>query len=113
MNYPLKSPGLASKDDINNLIPFIDYTSYQNDNIASSQTYVIPYACLAVFTMTSGSDIAFQYSISVNGKAVILEMLGVGLKSCNTLIFKGGEKIKWTSDSPATLEIKIFKLQSI
>lgn len=113
MNYPLKSPGLASKDDLNNLIPFVDYSSSQNNTIGSGQTYIVPYACMISFTMTSETDISFQYSISVNGKVVILETLGVGSKSCNTLIFNGGETISWSSDGPATLAIKLFKLQSI
>ena len=113
MNYPLKSPGLASKDDLNNLIPFVDYTSSETDEIPSGSVYYVPYPCLIAFTMTSEVDRAFLYSISVNKKVVILETLGVGSQSCNTLILKGGEPIYWNSSGQATLSIRVFKLQNV
>mgnify|MGYP000820516283 CR=1 FL=1 len=113
MNYPLKSPSLASKDDLQAKISFPDYTSSQTDEIPSGSVYYVPYPCLIAFTMTSEVDRAFLYSISVNEKIIILETLEAGSQLCNTLVLKGGDKIKWNSDGPVTLAIKIFKLQSI
>ena len=113
MNYPLKSPSLASKDDLQAKISFPDYTSSQTEEIPSGSVYYVPYPCLIAFTMTSAVDRAFLYSISVNKKVVILETLGVGSQSCNTLILKGGEPIYWNSSGKATLSIRVFKLQSV
>lgn len=113
MNYPLKNPSLASKDDLQAKISFPDYTSSQTDEIPSGSVYYVPYPCLIAFTMTSEVDRAFLYSISVNEKIIILETLEAGSQLCNTLVLKGGDKIKWNSDGPVTLAIKIFKLQSI
>ncbi len=113
MSYPLKNPGLASKSDLKAKISFPDSSSSQTEEIPMGKYYTLPYDCIIKYAMTSKVDRAFLYSISVNEKIIILETLEAGSQLCNTLVLKGGDKIKWNSDGPVTLAIKIFKLQSI
>ena len=112
MNYPLKSPGLASKDDLQAKISFPDYSSWSvlsNVNLGSASNEAkIMKRCFAVIVCENMSSDAGTISLIIDGKIVTMANMAAGGICSIPLPFKGGEKIYFNSDVPYTAVARCF-----
>lgn len=112
MNYPLKSPGLASKDDLKAKISFPDYSSWSvlsNVTIASYSNEVKTMKrCFAVIVCENVSSDAGTINLNIDGKNVAMANMAAGGICSIPLPFKGGEKIYFNSDVPYTAVARCF-----
>lgn len=112
MNYPLKSPGLASKDDLNAKISFPDYSSWSSlSNIilgSASNEAKIMKRCFAVIVCENMSSDAGIINLNIDGKIVAMANMAAGGICSIPLPFKGGEKIYFNSTVPYTAVARCF-----
>lgn len=112
MNYPLKSPGLASKDDLQAKISFPDYSSWNvlsNITLGSTSNEAkIMKRCFAVIVCENMSSDAGIINLNIDGKNVAMANMAAGGICSIPLPFKGGEKIYFDSTVPYTAVARCF-----